>query len=900
MKKITLLKSLLMAGFFLFGTLSASSQLLVENFDYTIGSLLTANGWTAHSGEGTQAVDVTDGLTFAGYAGSGIGGAARLDNNGEDVHKTFTAQTGGVIYTSFLLKTDASNSAGYFYMFAQNPASSSFISRVFINATGNGIGISNNSTAPSSFVAITPGTTVLVVVKYDFASQLSYLYVLNSFSATEPGTPDQTSASTGSLSGGVGSIALRQYSASQRQIVDGIRVATTWADAVAPASSTPTVATPTFNPAAGTYTSTQNVSISTTTADASIYYTTNGDEPTESSTPYTAPVEISSTTTLKAKAYKAGMDPSGVATAVYTFPEEVADIATLRTKATGSTPYRLTGEAVLTLQTSTRNAKYIQDETGAVLIDDASGVITTAYNLGDGITGITGTLAVFREMLQFVPIADPGAATSTGNVVSPVLVELSNLGNYQAQLVKIENVTIDGTGDFTAGTSYNLNGAGNPVLRTQYGDLDYIGSPIPAGGQDIVGVVLVYDAINQFVPRSLADFAPSSGAPVPTITVSVTELTGFDYEVSTGGPSAAQQFTVSGSNLTDDLMVAAPGNFEVSLTGNYEEYNPWVEITPVDGTVEATTIYVRLFSSLTKGNYGGDVNISSVGATMKTVALSGSVFEPIALPNVIISEVYGGGGNSGATFTNDFIELYNTTNENVEIGGWSVQYFSATGTSANVFVIPDGRYIPPFTHFLIQCAGGATGIPLPDDMVDATCTLNLSGSAGKVILYNASEAQEISDINSIIDNPAFVDYVPYGTNATPVWGSPMSSNISSSTSAARRENIGFAPQARVASAFVDYIYTGNIGNDFSASSFIIPQGTGITSAVTSALQSMAVYAANGKVHFTAAAGEVVEIYNAVGQRVVNTLAVDGLNSIAVEHSGVMIVKAGNRIAKVIL
>lgn len=79
-----------------------------------------------------------------------------------------------------------------------------------------------------------------------------------------------------------------------------------------------TVATPTFSPAGGTYSATQNVSISTTTAGASILYTTDGSTPTASSTPYTVPIAVASSRTIKAIAIKSGMTNSAVATAAYT------------------------------------------------------------------------------------------------------------------------------------------------------------------------------------------------------------------------------------------------------------------------------------------------------------------------------------------------------------------------------------------------------------------------------------------------------------------------------------------------------------------------------------------------------------------------------------------------------
>jgi len=83
---------------------------------------------------------------------------------------------------------------------------------------------------------------------------------------------------------------------------------------VAPA---PQVATPTFSPAAGTYATAQSVTISTTTAGATIYYTTNGTDPTTASTTYTAPVSVAASGTLKAIATATGYTTSAVATAAY-------------------------------------------------------------------------------------------------------------------------------------------------------------------------------------------------------------------------------------------------------------------------------------------------------------------------------------------------------------------------------------------------------------------------------------------------------------------------------------------------------------------------------------------------------------------------------------------------------
>jgi len=84
------------------------------------------------------------------------------------------------------------------------------------------------------------------------------------------------------------------------------------------------VATPTANPSPGTYNSAQNIALSCATVGATIRYTTNGTEPTSSSTVYSSPIAVSATTTIKAKAFKAGMTDSDTASFPYTIQDKVA------------------------------------------------------------------------------------------------------------------------------------------------------------------------------------------------------------------------------------------------------------------------------------------------------------------------------------------------------------------------------------------------------------------------------------------------------------------------------------------------------------------------------------------------------------------------------------------------
>lgn len=146
-----------------------------------------------------------------------------------------------------------------------------------------------------------------------------------------------------------------------------------------------------------------------------------------------------------------------------------------------------------------------------------------------------------------------------------------------------------------------------------------------------------------------------------------------------------------------------------------------------------------------------------------------------ASAQVVINEVYGGGGNAGAVYKNDFIELYNNGNSAVDLTGWSVQYASAAGTSWSA--TPLTGSIPAHAYYLIQEAagtGGTTNLPTPD----LTGTINLSGTAGKVILCNVTTAQTGS-------NPTgtqIVDKIGFGTTANAFEGTgpaPAPSNTMS-------------------------------------------------------------------------------------------------------------------------
>jgi len=163
--------------------------------------------------------------------------------------------------------------------------------------------------------------------------------------------------------------------------------------------------------------------------------------------------------------------------------------------------------------------------------------------------------------------------------------------------------------------------------------------------------------------------------------------------------------------------------------------------------------------------------------------------------SVVISQVYGGGGNSGAQFTNDFIELFNRGGASIDLSGWSVQYTSASGPgnfgSAANLITPLTGTIAPGQYVLIQEAAGTTpvaALPAPD-VTDAT-PINMGAAGGKVVLVNTTSPLGCNGGSTPCSAAAvatIVDLIGYdGANFFEGATAPTLSN----TTAAFRKNAG--------------------------------------------------------------------------------------------------------------
>ncbi|MFB8167938.1 lamin tail domain-containing protein [Kitasatospora purpeofusca] len=148
-------------------------------------------------------------------------------------------------------------------------------------------------------------------------------------------------------------------------------------------------------------------------------------------------------------------------------------------------------------------------------------------------------------------------------------------------------------------------------------------------------------------------------------------------------------------------------------------------------------------------------------------------------PDLVISQVYGGGGNSGAPYLNDFVELYNRGTTPVSVTGWTVQYASAAGSSWSKTTL--SGTVAPGKYYLVQEAAGAgSGAALPTP--DATGTIAMGANAGKIALVTNSTA--LTCATGCAGQPGVKDFVGYGTTASSAEGSPTG-NLANTTAAVR-------------------------------------------------------------------------------------------------------------------
>ena len=336
--------------------------------------------------------------------------------------------------------------------------------------------------------------------------------------------------------------------------------------------STTTVAAPTISPNGGNFATSQVVTLSHDDADAAIYYTTNGVEPTTSSTLYTSPFTIYETTTVKAIAVKNGVS-SSPATATFT-NIGAGTIADAYNLAQGS-QFIFTGNAVVTYQYG-RNV-WIRDNSGSGLIYRISSE-TGSFTNGDILdAGWAATNTTYSSIPEFNN-ASGVTSSSNGGTVAPVDMTSTGITSTDVnKYVSLSNVTL--SWDYSVGYCYVTIGGNTVYFR------DYFNNGLSVTSNhtyDIEGIAYIYGGNNYVYLTKVTEIVTGD----PLLEVNPSTLT-----INDSGTN--NTFTVEGSYLgTDNVGLTQSGsNFTPSLsatTGSATNGATYWYFTPAGGSLNGT------------------------------------------------------------------------------------------------------------------------------------------------------------------------------------------------------------------------------------------------------------------------------------------------------------------------
>ncbi|HMW67448.1 MAG TPA: fibronectin type III domain-containing protein, partial [Chitinophagaceae bacterium] len=543
---------------------TTKAQLLTENFSYTVGQAITANGWTAHSAAGTNAITVTaPGLSYTGHPGSGVGNAVTMTTSGEDDNRTFTSTNSGSVYFSFLVNLSAVQGGDYFIGVLQN--TSIFPVRVYAKTDGAGgfyFGASKgNSTAAYETNVRSLNTTYLVVAKYTYntgttTDDVVDLWVNPALGGTETTAtiPNITGTSLDATS--ISAIYLRQGSAASAATpqVDAILVGTTWAD-VTPSGATPSLSI------SSPLSSFGNVCINTTAGPNS--FTISGSNLTN------ANVNVAALSGYEYATATGGpyTNTLSITQAGGTFTQQVY----VRFKPTA-----------------------VQSYNGNIAV--SGGGVSTPVNAAAVGSGVNSA-----------PTVTTGAASAITQTTATAAGSIPDIGCSAITAYGIEYSTTNGfpngTGTQVAASNLSSGNFSSNLTGLTAGTTYYYKAYATNGGGT------GYGTQQQFTTQSLSP------------ALSATTLSGFG-NVCINTVAGPNSFTINGTNLTTANVTVGPlSGFTFSTTSG-GTYTASLNLTQAGGTF-TQQVFVR-FNPIAVQSYSGDIPVSGGGATSINVTATGA------------------------------------------------------------------------------------------------------------------------------------------------------------------------------------------------------------------------------------------------------------------------------------
>jgi RHS repeat-associated protein len=403
-----------------------------------------------------------------------------------------------------------------------------------------------------------------------------------------------------------------------------------------------TVATPTFSPAAGTYTSTQTVTISDSTSGATIYYTTNGSTPTTSSTQYTSPITVSSTETVKAIGTKSGYTQSAVGSAAYT----ITPPAATPTFSPGAGTYNSAQTVTISDATS-----------GSTIYYTTNGTTPTTSS-----TKYTSAISVSAsETVEAIATASGHSQSAVGSAVYTLQAATPTFSPGGGTYNSAQTVTIS---DSTSGTTiyYTTNGTTPTTSSTRYT------GAITLSSSETVEAIATATGYSQSAVGSAVytlqvatpTFSPVAGTYTSTQTVTISDSTSgttiyYTTNGSTPTTSSTQYTTAITVSSTETVKAIATktgysqsGIGSAAYTINFPAATPTFSI-PTGTYNSAQTVTISDTTSGSSIYYTTNGITPTTSSTLYTGSITVSATE--RLEAIAIASGYSSSAVAGATYT---------------------------------------------------------------------------------------------------------------------------------------------------------------------------------------------------------------------------------------------------------
>jgi uncharacterized protein (TIGR03437 family) len=269
--------------------------------------------------------------------------------------------------------------------------------------------------------------------------------------------------------------------------------------------------------------------------------------------------------------------------------------------------------------------------------------------------------------------------------------------------------------------------------------------------------------------------APLPGLSINDVATNETNsgTTTFSFTVSLSAPAPAAGVTFD--IATEDNTATAAGGDYVSKSLTGQTISSGQQTYTFDVTVNG--------DMLVESNETFLVNVTNLSGAIAMDTQGQATIQNDDMANLVISQVYAGGGNTSAHFTHDFVEIFNrgTTSISFAATPYSVQYAGATANFGSNKVDLTSGTMAPGQYFLVQLSGGANGAPLPTP--DASGSIAMAATAGKVALVAGTTALTGSGCPLAA---TVADFVGYGTTANCFEGSGRGSAPSNTTADLRK------------------------------------------------------------------------------------------------------------------